>query len=150
MGNCTMGSELAPGVVGAGPLPVAPVERHMSGGTTSIAVGRPAPGIDLQLATVDPKGRIPLRRAAATVGWAAGSSVALSLHDGVLRFMPAGPTGGVDLALDGRLRVQLPYGVRATTVFRPGVRLIVLAAPADRVVAAAPLAGLIDRFLGGL
>lgn len=126
------------------------VRLHPVGGSTSVAVERSSPGIDLQLATVDPKGRIPLRRAAATVGWVAGSSVALSLHDGVLRLVPTGPAGGVDLVLDGRLRVQLPYGVRATTAFRPGVRLIVLAAPADRVVAVAPLAGLIDRFLGGL
>jgi hypothetical protein len=107
-------------------------------------------GIDLQLATIDPKGRIPLRRAAATVGWVAGSNVAISLHDGVLRLASPGPPGGVELVLDGRLRVQLPYGVRATTAFRPGVRLIVLVAPADRVVAAAPLSGLINRLLGGL
>lgn len=114
-------------------------------------VGRSMPSVDLQLVTVDAEGRVPLRRAAGSLGWAAGFRVVLSVHDGVLRLSPDLVRGaGIDLVLDGRLRVQLPYGVRVTTAFRPGTRLIVLTAHEARVVATAPLSSVIDRFLAGL
>lgn len=117
----------------------------------SAIVGRSMPSVDLQLVTVDAAGRVPLRRAAGTLGWTAGCHVGLTLHDGVLRLSPdVGQLAGIDVVLDGRLRVQLPYGVRATTPFRPGTRLIVLTVNEAHVVATAPLSSVIDRFLGGL
>lgn len=147
-----MSTELTSGAIEAGSLQRAPLRRHASGEPgNSIVVGQPAPSVDLQLVTVDAKGRVPLRRAAATMGWVPGAEVALTLSDGVLRLSRhIGRGVGIDLTLDGRLRVQVPYGVRVTTAFRSGTRLVVLAAPDDGMVVAAPLSGLIDRLLGGL
>jgi hypothetical protein len=147
-----MGTELTSGGIGGSGLQRVPARRLASDEPTgSIALGQLALTVDLQVVTMDAKGRVPLRRAAGTMGWIPGSHVALSLHDSVLRLSHDVSRGtGIDLTLDRRLRVQLPFGVRVTTAFRPGTRLIVLAVHDDGVVAAAPLSGVIDRLLGGL
>lgn len=147
-----MGTELTSDGTGRSWLRQVPVRWRASDESTGpIAVGQPTPSVDLQLVAVDAKGRVPLRRAAATMGWVPGSRVVLTLHDSVLRLsQEVGWAAGIDLTFDRRLRLLLPYGVRATTAFRPGTRLMVLAVHDDGVVAAAPVAGLIGRLLGGL
>jgi hypothetical protein len=113
----------------------------------SIIDQRATPEIDLQLATIDVQGRVPLRRAASTMSWSPSREVDVSAHDGILRIVDraAGPDA-ITLALDARLRVQLPYGIRAVTRFRPGMRLVVLAVR-DEGVAAVPVADLIARLI---
>lgn len=109
------------------------------------------PSVDLQLVTIDSAGRIPLRRSTATTGWEAATRLWLTVHDGVLWLSSEDArAAGVDLVLDRRLRLQLPYGVRVTTPYRTGTRLVVLAVGDGATVAAAPLARLLERFLGGL
>jgi hypothetical protein len=109
------------------------------------------PSVDLQLVTIDSAGRIPLRRATTTTGWEAATRLWLTVHDGVLWLSSeSGRAAGVDLILDRRLRLQLPYGVRVTTPFRTGARLVMLAVGDGGTVAAAPLARFLERFLGGI
>lgn len=109
------------------------------------------PHVDLQLVTIDAAGRIPLRRATTTTGWEAATRLWLTVHDGVLWLSSeSGRAAGVDLILDRRLRLQLPYGLRLTSPFRTGTRLVVLAVGDGGTVAAAPLARVLERFLGGL
>jgi hypothetical protein len=109
------------------------------------------PSVDLQLVTIDSAGRIPLRRSTLTTGWEAATRLWLTVHDGVLWLSSeSGRAAGVNLTLDRRLRIQLPYGVRVTSPFRTGTRLVVLAVGEGGTVAAAPLARLLERFLGGL
>jgi hypothetical protein len=114
----------------------------------AVPVARPVPAVDLQLVTVDPRGRVPLRRSAVFLGWAIEERVTMEVDGGAIRLSPSNHRSvGVDVSLDRRLRFQLPHGIRLTTRFRPGVRLVVLAVREHGIVAAAPLSDLIDRLV---
>jgi hypothetical protein len=124
---------------------------------TSLGWGQDGPGaadeprhdIDLHLLTVDVQGRIPLRRVATSVGWCAGEALELTPGDSLLQLSPADPHNAVVQAvLDTRLRVQMPYGLWATSDFRPGARLVVLAVAGEHTAVAAPVPVLLRRLLG--
>ena len=106
---------------------------------------------DLNMSTVDAKGRLALRRPASRMGWASGQDLALTLRDGVVLFSlsqhPTHARAGV-VALDSRWRVLLPYGIRVQIGWEPAVRLMVLVAPIDGFVAALPVSRVAAALLG--
>jgi hypothetical protein len=106
---------------------------------------------NLFLSTVDDKGRLALRGPAATMGWTPGQELWLSRPDGGLLLTQLPHAHRVDefaVMLDSRFRVLLPYFIRVHNNWAPGVRLVVLAAPLEGVLAALPVARVAAAVLG--
>lgn len=115
----------------------------------------PEAPVDLHVATIDIQGRVPLRKQVGAMGWPAYGEVVLTVHDGLIRFFDPARLGpqheiGIRLTLDSRLRVQLPFGIRTATSLWPGMRLVLLAAPFQGIVAGLPVSHLVERLTGGL
>lgn len=107
--------------------------------------------VELHLTTMDDQGRIALRGPASTMSWKPGDSIQFFIRSTVVWFhdqRTSGGSPGLDVSLDGRCRIQIPYGVRATIGLEPGVRLMVLVAPQEHVVAALPVSRVIAAFAG--
>ena len=106
---------------------------------------------DLHMSTVDAKGRLALRGPASTMGWTTGQNVWLTSRDGGLLLSrsphPTGIYAGA-VALDSRCRVLLPYFIRIQNDWKAGVRLMVLAAPVEGVLAALPVSRVAAALLG--
>ena len=94
---------------------------------------------DICVATVDGQGRVALRGPASMMGWKPGQDVALTVRGGVVHLVPPLHPGsggsGLAVVLDGRWRVLIPYGIRVASGWAPGIRLMVVAAPNEGVVA---------------
>jgi len=86
------------------------------------------------------------------MGWAPGQELALTVRDGVVRLAaaahPAQTRPRVAVVLDSRWRVLLPYGIRVLRGWEPGIRLMVLAAPVEGVVAALAVSRVVSAFMG--
>ena len=106
---------------------------------------------DLFMSTVDAKGRLALRGPASAMGWMTGQTLSLTRRDGALLLSRSpDPTRILVCAvvLDSRCRVLLPYFIRIQNNWEPGVRLIVLAAPVEGVLAALPVSRVAAALLG--
>ncbi len=107
---------------------------------------------DLHVSTVDGQGRLALRGPALAMGWSPGQDLVLGIHDGILRLScplhPAQNRSGAIVVLDSRWRVCLPYGIRVHTGVEHGIRLMVLAIPAEGVAAAVPVSRVVSAFVG--
>jgi hypothetical protein len=135
--------------------PAAPQGSRGGGASGAVPAGTaegPNADVDLYIATIDGLGRLPLRQAALNMGWSAGDQLHLTLQDSVLRLTAPRSSrepSGIGVALDGRHRALLPYGLRITTGFQAGLRLIVLTVRHAGVVAAVPVSHLIDALVDG-
>lgn len=114
-----------------------------------------APAVDLRIVTIDKEGRLPLGRGSETMAWEPHMAIMLTVHDGIIRLIdPNRLSGrhplGVPVRLDGRRRVQIPFGIRVAAGLQPGTRLILMAASSDGVLAAFPVSTLIQRLTTGL
>jgi hypothetical protein len=106
---------------------------------------------DLFMSTVDAKGRLALRGPASTMGWTTGQNLFLTRRDGgLLLSRSPDPTRirACVVVLDTRCRVLLPYFIRIQNGWKPGVRLMILAAPVEGVLAALPVARVAAALLG--
>jgi hypothetical protein len=104
---------------------------------------------DVVFATIDEQGRLALRGLARELNWRPRQPVGLTVDEDLLRLSDTRgafiEAEGVVVALDGRCRVQLPYGVRLMTGLLPGTRVMLLVTVARGLVVV-PLA----RLLGAL
>ena len=107
---------------------------------------------DLHVSTMDDQGRLALRGPALAMNWSPGQDLALGIHDGMLHLSsplhPAHTGSGVTVVLDSRWRVLLPYGIRIHTSMEVGIRLMILAIPAEGIAAAVPVSRVVSAFLG--
>ena len=107
---------------------------------------------DLHVSTMDGQGRLALRGPALAMGWSPGQDLALGIHDGMLHLSSplhsAHAGSGVTVVLDSRWRVLLPYGIRIHTSMEVGIRLMILAIPAEGIAAAVPVSRVVSAFLG--
>jgi hypothetical protein len=104
---------------------------------------------EIHVATIDDQGRLAFHGPATTMGWSAGEQLRLDAMDGTLRLYDASGDGlrahpGLRASLDRRCRIQIPYGLRMSIGFDPGVRVMTLAAPHDRIAVALALHRLIS------
>ena len=106
---------------------------------------------DLFMSTVDAQGRLALRGPASTMGWTTGQELWLTRRLEGLLFSRLPDSKRVDamaIVLDRRFRVLLPYFIRVQDHWEPGVRIMVLAAPVQGVLAALPMARVAAALLG--
>lgn len=87
------------------------------------------------------------------MSWPPRQRLNLVVEDHVLRLSdPLDPSttepAGVAIALDERFRVVLPYGMRVTAGFQSSQRLIVLTIRHQGIVAALPVAQLVEALIG--
>ena len=106
---------------------------------------------DIFMSTVDAKGRLALRGPASMLGWTTGQNLCLTRRDGgLLLSRSPEPTRirACVVVLDSRCRVLLPYFIRIQNDWKTGVRLMVLAAPVEGVLAALPVSRVAAALLG--
>ena len=106
---------------------------------------------DIFMSTVDAKGRLALLGPASTMGWTTGQNLCLTRRDGglLLSRSPEPTRMRADVVvLDSRCRVLLPYFIRIQNDWKAGVRLMVLAAPVEGVLATLPVARVAAALLG--
>lgn len=134
--------------------------RHASTMSPVVAPPHPTPRLDdaaveLQVATMEGQGRVRLAKIASRMGWSARSALVLVVQDGVIRLLdadtlPQHQHRGIGIALDSRLRLQLPFGVRTSLGLDPGTRLILLGAPGSGTLAGIPVSHFVERLTAGL
>ena len=106
---------------------------------------------DLFVSTVDANTRRALRGPTATMRWTTGQNLWLTRRDGIVLLSHSpDPTRArtVAVVLDSRCRVLLPYFIRIQNNWKPGVRLMLVAAPVEGVAAALPVSRVVSAFLG--
>lgn len=111
--------------------------------------------VELQVATMEIQGRVRLAKIASRMGWTARSALVLGVQDGIIRLLDAAALPqhhhrGIGVALDTRLRLQLPFGIRTALGLDPGTRLILLGAPAEGTLAGIPVSHFVERLTAGL
>lgn len=115
-------------------------------GSLSTASERPA---DLHVGTVDPQGRLRLRRPAQVMGWPPHHRVSLAVQGTIVRLADGHASTGLAASLDSRCRILVPFGLRPVTGFQPGARVLVLAAPDEGRVAVLPVRDVVAAFMRG-
>lgn len=134
--------------------------RHASLVSPVAATPHPAPrfddaAVELQVATMESQGRVRLAKIASRMGWSARSALVLTVQDGIIRLvdaeaLPQRQYRGIGIALDSRLRLQLPFGVRTSLGLHSGTRLILLGAPSSGTLAGIPVSHFVERLTAGL
>jgi hypothetical protein len=112
-------------------------------------------GVELQVATMEGQGRVRLAQIARRMSWTAQSALVLAVQDGIIRILdveafPQVQRRGVGIALDSRLRLQLPFGIRTSLGLQPGTRLILLGAPSAGTLAGIPVSHFVEQLIASL
>jgi hypothetical protein len=132
--------------------------HHASHTSPAVAASGPRlddAGVELQVATMEGQGRVRLAQIARRMGWSARSTLVLAVQDGIIRVVdveafPHVQGRGIGIALDSRLRLQLPFGIRTSLGLQPGTRLILLGAPSEGTLAGIPVSHFVERLTAGL
>ena len=102
---------------------------------------------DLHISTVDTQGRLWLRQPALRLGWMPDMRLVGTVHNSVLRLQESDRRPvAVDVGLDRRYRVRVPFGLRTSIGLLPGTRTLVVTVPGEG--SAAILS--VDRVLASL
>jgi hypothetical protein len=107
---------------------------------------------DVSVATLDVQGRLSIGQAARVIGWPPGQLLSLMVRDEAVVLAAERPGGwarvaGLGLPVDGRWRVQIPFGVRHLLGLGPGSRLVVVAVPDRGAVVVFPVARVVTALL---